>query len=195
MADLSQLQHEFSALEREHAGIVEAIHTLRARARQKSIEAAATRSPLPETEIAFWREGIARHQAELMEVQAKIAAVNKELRKAKSDQPIKALSQLPRDVAVQSVPPPRKDPKHNGEIKPGRVLFLEFFLQLSAEGLDPRQFAAFECGAHQLVDEYRRAHKEEAPSKGISSCQPPSRSHWKNCSIARPTPPSSSGAG
>jgi chromosome segregation ATPase len=98
MSDLAQLQHEKSVLERKHASIVGVIHELRQRARQKSIEASATRQPLPEAEIAHWQNGIKRHQAELMEVQAKIAEVNKELRKAKADQPIKTLSQLPRDA-------------------------------------------------------------------------------------------------
>ena len=59
---------------------------------------------------------------------------------------------------------PGKDRKYNGEVKPGRILFLEFFLQLCSEGLHPKQFAAFESGAHQLVDEFRKTHGKEAAS-------------------------------
>jgi predicted RNase H-like nuclease (RuvC/YqgF family) len=164
MSDLSQLQHDKSALERERAGIVEKIHELRTRARQKSIEASATRQPLPETEIAHWQNGIKRHQAELMEVQAKIAAVNRELRKTKADQPVKTLSQLPRDVAVKAESAGDKPNgaiiQAPGDIKEGYALFLQFFRQLVVENIDPRLVEVFEKDAHGLVNDYRRMHKE-----------------------------------
>jgi hypothetical protein len=158
---IGKLEHEKSVLEREHASIVEAIHELRQRARQKSLEASSTRTPLPETEIAFWKDNIKKSQSELMAVQSKLGAVNKALREAKADQPIRALSQLPREVAVNSAPSQCKDPRRDGETKPGRVLFLEFFLQLCEEGLDPRLFRAFESGAHQLVDEFKKTHAHD----------------------------------
>jgi hypothetical protein len=167
MPDLSQLQHEKSVLEREHAGIVSAIHELRERARKVSIEAGMTRRHVEDTEKDFWRNGIAKLQTELLEVQGRIAAVNKELRKAKADQPIKALSQLPRDVAVKEE---LADAKPNGaviqtpgDMKEGYALFLQFFRQLVVENLDPRLVEVFEKDAHGLVNDYRRVHKEEAP--------------------------------
>jgi hypothetical protein len=161
MSDLSQLQHELSVLEREHKKTVEAIHELREWTRTVSIEASVTRRHVEDSEKAFWRDGIARHQTELMAAQAKIAAVNKALREAKADSPpIRTLSQLPREVAINSAPPQCKSPQHNGETKPGRILFLEFFLQLCEEGLDPRQFRAFTDGAHQLVAEFKKTHGE-----------------------------------
>jgi hypothetical protein len=164
---LNDGQHDhhsaLDVLRREQSIIVAAIDELRERARKVSIEASVTRRHVEDAEKDFWRDGIAKLQAELLEVQAKIAATNKELRKAKAAQPLKTLSQLPRGVAVKSEPPGRKGQEHNGEVKPGRILYLEFFLQICAEGLDPRQFAAFESGAHQLVDEFRKTHgKEEA---------------------------------
>jgi predicted RNase H-like nuclease (RuvC/YqgF family) len=165
MSDLAELQHQKSVLEREHSGIVSAIHELRARAKQKSIEAATTRSPLPETEIAFWRNGIAKLQTELMAVQTKLAAVNKELRKAQADQPIKTLSQLPR-VAVKEesagVKPNGAVIQAPGDIKEGYALFLQFFRQLVVENLDPRLVEVFEKDAHGLVNDYRRMHKEKS---------------------------------
>jgi predicted RNase H-like nuclease (RuvC/YqgF family) len=161
MSDLSQLQHDKFALESEHAVIVEKIHELRTRARQKSIEASATRQPLPEAEIAHWQNGIKRHQVELMEVQAKIAAVNRKLRKAK---PIKTLSQLPCDVAVKAATAGAKPNgaviQAPGDMKEGYALFLQFFRQLVVENIDPRLAEVFEKDAHGLVNDYRRMHKE-----------------------------------
>jgi hypothetical protein len=157
MSDLHELLAERTRLEKEHRGILEQIRELRKRAKDKTIIAADTRQPLDPTEVEFWQRGIKENQTLLMKAQAELGALNKRIRAAQADQSIT------REVAVKSEPPQCKDPKHNGEIKPGRVLFLEFFLQLCAEGLDPRQFAAFESGAHQLVDEYRKTHdKEEA---------------------------------
>jgi hypothetical protein len=162
MSDLSQLQRDKAALEREHAGIVSAIHELRERARKVSIEAGMTPRHVEDTEKDFWRNGIAKLQTELMEVQGKIAAINKELRKAKADRPIKTLSQLPRDVAVKTEPASVKSNGASiqtpGDMKEGYVLFLQFFRQLVSENLDPRLVAVFEKDAHGLVDAYRAAH-------------------------------------
>lgn len=161
MSDLPQLQHQKSVLESEHAGIVSAIHELRQRARQKSIEASATRTPLPEPEIQYWKTNIAKNQTELMAVQTKLAAVNKELRKAQADQSIKTLSQLPR-VAVKEesagVKPNGAVIQAHSDIKEGYALFLQFFRQLVVENIDPRLVEVFEKDAHNLVNDYRRQH-------------------------------------
>jgi hypothetical protein len=139
MTDLAELQHELSIYERERDSIVSAIHELRARARKKSIEAAATRSLLPETEIAFWRDGIARHQAELMATQARIAATNKALRQAR---------------AANSNKPPSRDGRRgcggDGDV------FLACFHTIAKDSLDPRQFQALEEGARALEADYQQ---------------------------------------
>jgi hypothetical protein len=166
MSDLPQLQHEKSVLEREHAGIVEAIHELRARARQKSIEASATRQPLPESEIQYWKSNIARCQSELMATQSKLASVNKAIRAAQADQPIKTLSQLPREVAVKTEPDGAKPNgtviQTPGDIKEGYALFLQFFRQLVVENIDPRLVEVFEKDAQSLVNAYRKVHGKES---------------------------------
>src|SRR5262249_52177001 len=75
---LGELLHEKSVLEREHASITTAIRELRERARAKSITASDTRISLPQSEIEFWQRGIAGYQADLMEIQGRIGALNKQ---------------------------------------------------------------------------------------------------------------------
>jgi hypothetical protein len=166
MSDLSQLQRDKSALEHECDSITAAIRELRQRARQKSLEASTTRMPLPETEVAFWQKGIKEYQAKLMVAQGKLAAVNKELRRAKADRPIKTLSQLPRDVAVKETltvaKPNGVGIQPPGDMKDGHVLFLQFFRQLVVENLDPRLVEVFEKDAHSLVNDYRRMNQEKS---------------------------------
>jgi predicted RNase H-like nuclease (RuvC/YqgF family) len=161
---IGKLEHELSVLQREHKSIVASIHELRQEARKESIEAASCRQGVPEAKIKAWRDGIAKLQSELLEVQARIATVNKEQRQARSKEPIKALSQLPRDVAAVKEP---AGIKPNGDavqspnsLKEGHILFLQFFRQLVTENIDPRLVEVLEKDAHGLVNDYRRMHKE-----------------------------------
>ena len=163
MSDLSELQSQKATLEHEHASIVSAIHELRERARKVSIEAGTTRRHVEDTEKDFWRNGIAKHQAELLEVQGKLAATNKEIRKAKAGLPIKSLTQIPREVAIKKEPTgvnPNGVVIQASDIKEGHVLFLQFFRQLVIENLDPRLVEVFEKDAHGLVNDYRRMNGE-----------------------------------
>jgi hypothetical protein len=77
---MPELQRELHSLEEEHRKITDEIHGLRKRARQKSLEASDTRTPLSPQEIKYWKTNIAANQAKLMEVQSKIGAANKLLR-------------------------------------------------------------------------------------------------------------------
>ena len=165
MSDLAELQHEKTRLESERDRIVGAIRELRERARKVSIEASVTRRHIADAEKDFWRDGIAKAQAELMAAQARLGVVGKELRKVKADQPIRTLSQLPRSVAVKAEPDKALNSNGVGvqapdSLKEGHVLFLQFFHQLVVENLDPRLVEVFEKDAHGLVNEYRRMHQE-----------------------------------
>jgi uncharacterized protein involved in tolerance to divalent cations len=158
-----ELRHSLSVYERERDNLLSAIREARTEARRTAIESAACRQHIEQATIDRWQRRIKESQEQLMLVQTEIGAINKKLRALHNDsQPIKALSQVSREVAVNSTPPKLKD--RCGEVKTGRVLFLEFFFQLCQEGLDPRQVAAFESGAHQLVDEFRKTHGKEETS-------------------------------
>jgi hypothetical protein len=148
MSDLAELQHTKSVLEREHASIVASIHELRQRARQKSIEAAATRTPLPESEIQYWKTNIAKNQSELMETQSKLASVNRAIREVQADQPAKG--SRGRDRSTQE--------NNNDD---GENVFLSCFHTICRDSLDPRQFAALEAGARALQDDYQRMHQHQ----------------------------------
>ena len=169
MSDLAELLREKARLENERDRIVAAIHELRSRARQKSLEASSTRVPLAQTEIEFWKFGIAKHQAELLAVQAKLGEVNKELRKGKPEHPhrLRTLSQCPSEVAVKGGPGGALNSNGSGiqapcDLKEGHVLFLQFFHQLIIENIDPRLVEVFEKDAHGLVNDYRRMHQEKS---------------------------------
>jgi hypothetical protein len=156
MSDLAQLQHDKASLEREHTGIVEAIHQLRARARQRSLEASSTRQPLPESEIKFWQEGIKEQQTKLMETQGKLGAINKAIRAASPARQLKTLGQLPL--------PPKSARKVEAvpiEQVNGADVYLACFHQIARDSLDPRQFAALEDGARALARDYQQMHREE----------------------------------
>jgi hypothetical protein len=164
MSDLHELLADRTRLEKEHRGILEQIHELRKRAKEKTIIASDTRRPLDPTEVEFWQRGIKENQALLMKVQSELGALNKRIRAAQADQPIKALAQLPRDVSTVNPEVP-SDRGRDGVVKPGRVLFLEFFHQLAGENIDPRLVEVLERDAHALVDQYKATHgKEGAPN-------------------------------
>jgi hypothetical protein len=147
VADLSQLQHEKTVLEREHGSIIAAIHELRARARQKSLEASSTRQPLDQTEIDFWKAGIAKHQTELMAVQSKLASVNRAIREVQADQPAKG--SRGRDRSTQE--------NNNND---GENVFPSCFFTICRDSLDPRILSALERGARALAEDHRRMHGE-----------------------------------
>ena len=156
------LKHDLSVLERERDSIIAAIHELRQRARQKSLEAEATHQPLPAAEIKFWQNGIATHQAELMSVQQKIGAVNKQLKKARKDEPRPSRHSQTNNVSGNG--------QHNGFLnnsqthsqRPDEDLFLSCFHTIARGSLDPRQFAALEDGARSLATDYQRMNTEKA---------------------------------
>jgi hypothetical protein len=156
MSDLSKLQHDKASLEREHTSIVEAIHQLRARARQRSLEASSTRQPLPESEIKFWQAGIKEHQDKLMAVQSELGTINKAIRSASPARPLKTLGQLP-------LPPKsaRKTEPTPIEQVNGADVYLACFHQIARDSLDPRQFAALEDGARALARDYQQMHQGE----------------------------------
>ena len=154
MSDLSQLQRDKADMENERDALVEAIRGRRARARQKSLEASSTRQPLPETEIAFWKTGIAKHQTELMAVQGKIAAVNQELRK---------LSLTHRFVLYRNyrvrwsslVTATAGDPRQR-RLTTG--MCFDRFFNIARDSLDPRLLEALERDARQLAADYQHMH-------------------------------------
>jgi hypothetical protein len=146
LVELSELQSAKAALEKERDTIVAEIHQLRQRAKQKSLEASATRTPLAETEIAFWRDGIAACQRRLMEVQGRLGEINKALRTAMP----------PRESPA--VPVTRIEPS---TLRGPSSQFYEFFHQIAKDSLDPRQFATLEKDARQLAADYRRMNNSE----------------------------------
>ena len=141
--DVGSLQHERSVLERERASIVDHIHDLRARARQKSLEAAATRTPISRSEIDFWQTGIAKAQAELMATQAKIKEVNKRIRAST-------------EALASEAPPPVTRMTHSTVRRSSHDDFLACFHTIAKDSLDPRQFEALESGARSLLRDYQQ---------------------------------------
>ena len=155
------LKHDLSVLERERDLIIAAIHELRQRARQKSLEAASTRQPLSPAEIKFWKDGMATHQADLMSVQQKIGAVNKLLKKARNDEPRQARHSQTNSVSGngQHNGGPNNSQTHSQQ--PAEDLYLSCFHVICRDSLDPRQFAALEDGARSLAADYQRMHSQE----------------------------------
>jgi hypothetical protein len=137
-------------------------------ARRISLEASTCRQPVPQATIDHWKRQIKEASAKLSVVDGKIGETNKSIRatKATSNQAnkraIKSLAQLPTGMVAPSIHSLGGKVSPNNAIednpKQGRVLFLQFFLQLAEENLDPRQFAVLEKDAHGLVTEFRRAH-------------------------------------
>jgi hypothetical protein len=160
-----ELKHSLSVYERERDNLLLAIREARTEARRTAIESAACRQHIEQATIDRWQRIIKENQEQLMRVQAEIGTLNKRLRTLRNNSSqIRALSELPREVAGNSAPPQVKDRENNGEIKPGRVLFLEFFHQLCSENLHPKQFAVLEADAHSLVDAHLKTHgKEDRP--------------------------------
>jgi hypothetical protein len=165
VVSLPELLAERSRLEKEHRGILEQIHELRKRAKEKTIIASDTRRPLDPTEVEFWQRGIKENQTLLMKVQSELGALNKRIRAAQADQPIKTLSQLPREVAVKEEPAGDKPSsaviQAPGDMKEGYALFLQFFRQLVVENIDPRLVEVWERDAHNLVNAFRETHAKE----------------------------------
>ena len=164
MSDLHELLADRTRLEKEHRGILDQIRELRKRAKEKTIIASDTRQPIDPTEVEFWQRGIRENQALLMKAQAELGSLNKRIRAAQADQPIKALAQLPREAAVKEEPAKPKDVviQTPGDIKEGYALFLQFFRQLVVENIDPRLVAVLERDAHALVNAYRAVNRKES---------------------------------
>ena len=141
---IAQLQAERAKLETEHTNLLTAIRDLRQRAREKSLIAADTRTPLAQSEIAHWQRGIREHQTKLMSAQSRIGVVNKRLREQH------AASNNGSRTREKKPPPLIEEQDH--------ALYLSCFFQIARDSLDPRLFAAIECDAQALAKDYQRMH-------------------------------------
>lgn len=155
MSDLSTLQREKAELEATQIQLVGEIHGLRQRARAKSLEASSTKVPLAQSEIEFWKVGIAKCQSELMAVQAKLGEVGKQLRKGKVDRSIRSLSQLPRPNKADARP-------HDSDPDRAEEVYLSCFHTICKDSLDPRLFEALERDTRALAEDYRKMHREKS---------------------------------
>jgi hypothetical protein len=142
--NLSELQAKKAEFEGRHRQTLEAIGSLRQRARSKALGAEATRQPLSQSEIDFWQSGIREKQAELMRIQSELGETNKALKACRD-----------RTGKAHQAPRPNGD-RADEETK--RIRYLEFFHQICRDSLDPRQFAALEGGAHGLMRDYAQMH-------------------------------------
>lgn len=162
---LGELKHSLNVYERERDNLLLAIREARTEARRTAIESAACRQHIEQATIDRWQRAIKERSAELLQVEQKIGGTNKALRalRANGSQPIKALSHLPRDVAVKEEPA-KEEPvaavQSPTSLKEGHILFLQFFRQLAIENIDPRLIKVFDKDAHALVNDYRRMHGE-----------------------------------
>lgn len=171
----SELQHYHGAcecerdrLQKQQLEIIGELHKLRQRAKETSLIAQSTRTPIAHGVIESWQAGIKEAQVRLEACQGELGVANKKLRalRAASKPAIKSLAQLPGSVTARSNPETIESTPANGEInlnpKAGRVLFLQFFHQLVGENIDPRLVAVLEKDAHSLVDQYRSPHRGES---------------------------------
>ena len=133
-----ELEGELRALEKEHTKIVEAIHGLRRRARDATIVAAQTHASLNPQEISFWQKGIADNQRQLLEVQAGIGVLKKELRTLRK-KPAGSLRSLGK-----------------GAVSNDEDTYPSCFYQVARESLDPRLFAALQHDAQALAGDHFR---------------------------------------
>jgi hypothetical protein len=133
------LEGELCALEKERTKIVEAIHGLRRRARDAPIVAAQTHASLNPQEISFWQKGIADNQRQLLELQAGIGALKKELRTLRKNPAISLRSSGNMEACLD----------HEG-------IYLSCFHQVARDSLDPRLFAALQKDAKTLAADHRR---------------------------------------
>jgi hypothetical protein len=143
----ASLRHKLDVLQREHTSIVGSIHELRQRAREKSIQAADTRTPLPQADIDFWQAKIKASQLELMQIQERIGAVNRSIRASRASTNDRVASE-------------RRRQKERSE---SETLYLSCFRQIAQSTLDPRLYAAIERDAKQLAADHAAMHKEHAP--------------------------------
>jgi hypothetical protein len=113
---------------------------VRATARDASLAAQATRTPVAQANIDKWQRDIRDYQSRLMSIQGELGQTNKALRELKARQN----SAHRRDG--------------NGGCGPNAAHddFLCCFHQIARDSLDPRQFAALEEGAKALVHDFRR---------------------------------------
>jgi hypothetical protein len=140
-----ELEGELRALEKEHTKIVEAIHGLRRRTRDATIVATQTHASLNPQEISFWQKGIADNQRQLLEVQATIGAIKKELR---------ARRQKPGTGGYDARRIPAK-PESSDTQNEAVDLFTCFYL-IARDALPRDQFTALLHNAESLLAEHRR---------------------------------------
>jgi hypothetical protein len=115
---------------------------VRQAARDASLAAQATRTPISQANINKWQRDIRDYQSRLISIQSELGQTNKALRSLK---------------ASRKAPP---NTSGNREGKPAAAAsnddFLCCFHQIARDSLDPRQFAALEEGAKALVRDFRR---------------------------------------
>jgi len=159
---VGELQSTLAELTKERERALSQIHEARMAARRISLESAACHQPVAQATIDKWQRDIKERYAELLAIDGKIGETNKQLRATKAannrannrtnNRPIKSFHQLTKEAAASY------GPETGLGVKPGRVLFLEFFHQLVGENLDPRMVEVLEKDAHDLVTRYREVH-------------------------------------
>ena len=128
----ASLRHELSVYEKELASINEKLHSVHREARDESVAASSCRQGVAPEKIKHWRETTARLQSEALVVQQKIGETNRRLRALRANTN-------------------RQCNRREREREEREQLFLSCFFTLVRDSVDPRQFKAFEEGAHKLA--------------------------------------------
>jgi hypothetical protein len=139
--NLSLLQSRRDTLANEHARTLAALCAARATARDASLAAQTTRTPIAQANIDKWQRDIRDYQSRLMSIQGELGQTNKAIRALKAR----------RNSAYR-----RGVNEKVGPVSLAHDDYLCCFHQIASDSLDPRQFAALEEGAKALVHDFRR---------------------------------------
>jgi hypothetical protein len=143
-ASEGELRHSLSVYERELAVITEQLREVRKEAREESVTASACRQGVDAAKIKHWRDTTSRLQTEALAVQGKIGETNRMLRALRAGTGQHRQREKTREEREQ--------------------VFLSCFYTVVRDSVDPRQFQAFEDGAHQLATNHAAMFGREGAS-------------------------------
>jgi hypothetical protein len=161
-SNLAQLTSRRDQLGKQHQKILDELLGLRQKAKETSLVAQSTRTPIPQTTIDHWKSGIRSAQGRLEVLQREIGEVNKTIRALHAKESASRWNgNVPRGADRRakgiSNPPLRADgvPPSDDE----EDLFLSCFHRIASDSLDPRLLAALERDALALTADHRRMNK------------------------------------
>jgi hypothetical protein len=160
--NFAQLQSRRDQLQNQHAKILDELLSLRERAKETSLVAQATRTPIAQTTIEHWKDGIKDAQGRLEALQREIGEVNKTLRALKAKvsanrwngnagKRFRGSNPVGNSV-LRDVDIPACDDEEN--------LFLSCFHRIASDSLDPRLLRAIERDAKALAEDFKRMSRE-----------------------------------